>query len=353
MRRLFTVARLPLILSVTKYIPAYLSIQGIFDSERGSPVYPARTSSTCRPVYLSCLKHQTRHHAHALILQIALFYAARTMASVITMADAEPDVGTNDHISPPRFIFLLPPGVWSMCQAGPFRFLDLPPELRNRIYEQAFTGFHGLSPHHLTQVNSQIRAESAQMFRDETNTFQVTLQTPKQMTCFLNWIEDGAVGLTDVSPNFEFTYTDIDVGITIVRFEQVYHYPKLVYEMLRINLPGSSAEDVRLYAWHYFMGLHYQYLLDDFSELVVLHPPPSLFIDAVENGFAWTYYKMQFISEPLFPATSSRAQQFFLHFMRLLTKMSNENWSRKALRDITGFLFMRSMQAGMKVKNKV
>lgn len=113
--------------------------------------------------------------------------ATRTTMSDATMVDAEPDdAGTDDQLSPPPFKFLLSPEIWSLCQAWPFRFLDLPPEIRNRIYEQAFTGSHGLSPHHLTQVSRQIAAESKRMFFAETHTLQVPLQTPKQMTCFLD-----------------------------------------------------------------------------------------------------------------------------------------------------------------------
>jgi hypothetical protein len=277
--------------------------------------------------------------------------------SDVTMLDAEPepDDGTDDHVSPGPFKFLLSPEVWSLCQARPFRFLDLPAELRNRIYEQAFTGSHGLSPHHLTQVNRQIRAECFQMFHTETHTLQVTLQTPEQMTYFLNWVDDGAAGLSNSLPDFEFTYTDIDVGITTVHFAQVYHYPKMLYDMLMARVLGLSAQEATYYVWRFFTGLPYRHFLDDFGELIALHPPTPLFIEAIEKGFAWTYYKMHFVGElgePLFPTTSVRAWEFFLYFIRLLTGMANKDWSPKALRDIAGFLFMRSMQAGPKVNRE-
>ena len=144
-------------------------------------------------------------------------------------ADAEPDDSTNDQLSPPPFKFLLSPGIWSLCQARPFRFLDLPPEIRNRIYEQAFTGSHGLSPHHLTQVSRQIATESKRMFYAETHTLQVPLQTSKQMTRFLDWMSDGAPNSSRRGQVYEFIFTDIDVGITTLRFTPVHHYPARVH----------------------------------------------------------------------------------------------------------------------------
>jgi hypothetical protein len=64
---------------------------------------------------------------------------------------------------------------------------------------------------------------------------------------------------------------------------------------------------------------------------------------------------MEFVGErePSFPATSFYAQQFFLHFVPLLIEMANQDWSEKFLRNIAGFLFMRSMQARTKVRREV
>lgn len=265
------------------------------------------------------------------------------------MLDAELDDCTDDHTSPPPFKFILSPGIWSMCQARPFRFLDLPPELRNRIYEQAFTGAHGLSPHHLTQVNRQIASEAAQMFRTETHTLQIPLHTPKQMTRFLNWMSDGVPGFSHPERQFEFTYTDIDVGTTTIRFTQVCNCPATVFAWVRSSL-GYSERDALLCTWHILLGLHYERLLEDFHKLLMLEEPSSLFIEAIINGSTWEYYMMEFVGErqPWFPPMSYYAQEFFLHFIRMLVLMSNEEWDEKFVRGIAGFLFMRSMQARTK-----
>jgi len=270
--------------------------------------------------------------------------------SDVDMPDAEPADDTNKEDSPPPFRFLLPPGIWSMCQWEPFRFLDLPPELRNRIYEQAFTGSHGLSPHHLTQVNRQIRAESARMFHEQTHTLQIPLQTPKEMTRFLNWVESDAADLLPTKSAYEFTYTDIDLGVTTVRFTQAVRYPKTVLQWIRNYSPETSDEDAISWAWYLLLGMDYRMFAADFGELFYLFPPPSDFIDAIDNDSAWDYYTMDFIGEPgpALQITNFYAQQIFAHFIGLLTAMANEEWSEKMLRNIAGFLYMRSMQAGTK-----
>lgn len=271
------------------------------------------------------------------------------------MVDVEPDDGTDDQLSLPPFKFLLLPGIWSLCQARPFRFLDLPPELRNRVYEQAFTGSHGLSPHHLTQVNRQIAAESKPMFYAETHTLQFPLQTPKQMNCFLDWISDGSLNSPCRGQVYEFTFTNIDVGITTLRFIPVHHYPARVYEMIRMCSPDLSYQDATLWTWILLLGVNYRGLVHDFREVVMSQPPPMLFLEAIENGSMWEFCMMEFLGErePSFPAASFYAQQFFLQFVPLLIEMANKDWSEKFLRKIAGFLFMRSMQAGAKVKREV
>jgi hypothetical protein len=52
------------------------------------------------------------------------------------------------------------------------------------------------------------------------------------------------------------------------------------------------------------------------------------------------------------PATSFYAQQFLLNSVRLLARIANKEWGEKFLRDIARSLFMRSMQAGTKVKRE-
>lgn len=232
-----------------------------------------------------------------------------------------------------------------MCQARPFRFLDLPPEIRNRIYEQAFTGSHELSPHHLTQESRQIATEPKRMFYAETHALQVPLQTPKQMTCFLDWISDGAPNSSRRGQVYEFIFTNIDVGVTTLRFTPVHHYPARVHAMIRRCSPDLSHGDVILWTWYLLLGVDYRGFFQDFGVLFISQPPSILFLEVIENDSVWEYCIMEFVGErePLFPATSFYAQQFFLHFVPLLIEMANQDWSEKFLRNIAGFLFMRKL----------
>lgn len=290
-------------------------------------------------------------NSHDLAHRFSLLSLGATMSHATTN-DSEPVVNTSNHEKPPPLSFLLTPRVWSMCQLRPFRFLDLPPELRNAIYEQAFTGYHGLSPHHLTQVNRHVAAESTQMFRAKTHTLQISLQTPAHMTRFLDWLTNGA-DLTQPDLAYEITFTDIDVGITTVRFTQGLCYPSEGCEIVRALQPELSDDDVILSTWHHVMGVQYLRLMEDFGELFMWDSPPSGFIEAVDNGYAWLCQRMEFAgeSEPSFPATSIHAKRFFLHFIRLMTVLADKELDAKDMRHIANFLFMRIMQAaGKKAK---
>jgi hypothetical protein len=124
--------------------------------------------------------------------------------------------------------------------------------------------------------------------------------------------------------------------------------------MIKSYSPDCSDQEATIWTWYLLLRLDYRAFAVDFGELFILQPPPPLFIEAIKDGSVWDYYTMDFVGEceQVFLITSIHAQQFFVHFIRLLTAMANEDWSEKILRNIAGFLFMRSMQAGTKGKRQ-
>lgn len=73
---------------------------------------------------------------------------------------------------------------------APFPFLKLSPELRNRIYEYAFSPEekHGLAPHALTRANRQIRAESLGIYYEQVDEIEVPFLSLKHEYEFKEWV---------------------------------------------------------------------------------------------------------------------------------------------------------------------
>lgn len=109
---------------------------------------------------------------------------------------------------------------YKTAQPHQFRFLDLPSELRNMVYEHTFAeGSRGLVPHSLTQVNRQIAQETRRWARETVRTLQIPLHTQAQLFAFLKWLAAGNANLSTNAPALELSYTDVDARITTIRFD--------------------------------------------------------------------------------------------------------------------------------------
>jgi hypothetical protein len=94
----------------------------------------------------------------------------------------------------------------------PFRFLDLEPELRNRIYEQTFfaeaqTSSSGLAPHALTRVSQQVRRESLGLYYSSVETLEIPLYDEKNVAHVKEWMAESSLQHYPILPGIAFATT--------------------------------------------------------------------------------------------------------------------------------------------------
>ncbi|KAK7987186.1 hypothetical protein PG996_006213 [Apiospora saccharicola] len=106
-----------------------------------------------------------------------------------------------------------------MADQSPFRFLDLPPELRNEIYYFALgehqtssepygpTTCTALAPPALTRTNRQIRNETLGLYYSQ-NRFSFQLPVPGGQDAFQRWCAAMGPHLQFIGKSISFTYSD-------------------------------------------------------------------------------------------------------------------------------------------------
>ncbi|KAM0723385.1 hypothetical protein Q7P37_000371 [Cladosporium fusiforme] len=227
-------------------------------------------------------------------------------------------------------------------QNVPFRLLDLPRELRDLIYEQCFTGFHGLTPHPITQTNTQIRKETLKMFYKQTHTYEVSLFSAKQVAGFLKAVEAGQL-TRDV--DVEFSYKDPDAGITIIRIEWKDAIPAQIFESTKQKFlefcSSSPLDSYRTIAWALCLGFG----------AIIYETEEPLFTQYINGPHA----------DPDDPRIDIMLEDFPEHkqwrlSVFLFWELAKTSWGRhRGLREyekIANFLFNRTLEADAKATSE-
>jgi hypothetical protein len=175
------------------------------------------------------------------------------------------------------------------------------------------------------------------MYHERAFILRIPLQTPAQMLSFLKWIESDPAEPSTIE-RYAFTYNDIDVGVTSVCFNQGTLPPSTSCELARSHDLGYSEEEIMHLAWRHYLGIRYEYLMEDFGAFM-LYPPSSRFVKAVQQDTMWIYHGMWFVgqNQPHFPAISPHATEFFAFFINLMIAMAGKKWDKECLRTIASF----------------
>lgn len=210
------------------------------------------------------------------------------------------------------FKFVLPPEIANFPPfSPPFRFLDLPPELRNMIAAATFASdTHGLTPPNITQLNRQLRVDYLKMFYDQTDIFQVPVTTSGQVTALLHWLTHGMDCKLRVGKAIEFLYTDYRTGKTKVRLTREEVKPaKLVADLdadpaLKLARRNSYNPQPRIPMTSLQMVFSDCLGLPDMNELWLCLTYRKLFLKmnerfakAVADDETWTTYRLTVTEE--------------------------------------------------------
>ena len=190
-----------------------------------------------------------------------------------------------------------------------FHFLDLPAELRNRIYSECNADHHGLAPPAIMQLNRQTRMEGMFVFYLEVHDFHANLQSAKSTMKFMDWLRCLPINKTPSIRNMSFQLSE---GRTVNLRKEVVSLADLTADLRKTALavkrigthqypPADSSHDdvLRHTAWVQCLGL--QQVLKDptfcitFLRNEKLNTPTAGFDGCFQAGANWTVYHVEFV----------------------------------------------------------
>ena len=190
-----------------------------------------------------------------------------------------------------------------------FRFLDLPAELRNRIYSECNADHRGLAPPAITQLNRLTRIEGMYLFNSQVRDFHANLQSAKSTMKFMDWLRCLPINKTPSIRNMSFQLSDsrtvnlrkevLNLADLKANFEKsevsvksigTHHYP---------TVDSSHHDLLRHAAWVQCLGLH-QVLKDPtfcitFLRNEKLNHPTASFNRCFQADANWTVYHIEFV----------------------------------------------------------
>lgn len=176
-------------------------------------------------------------------------------------------------------------------------FLDLPPELRNQVYEYALDDVYicHLAPRALARVSRSLRQETLALYCERVNTIQVELFSPKQERHFKDWVRY-SMDYYPVLPHLDFYYYEHgsegtgDPGSFVrLRCDRETRWPVRDMAFLMDHVPSPNASlalknaledrDVTSFLYNSYVNL----LPGDKS----MFPPTKDFVGAIKQRSSW------------------------------------------------------------------
>ncbi|KAL1586492.1 hypothetical protein WHR41_05163 [Cladosporium halotolerans] len=255
--------------------------------------------------------------------------------------NSEPESQPRANIS-----FTLATDLWVECLGQPFRFLDLPPEVRNIFYELYFTGKHNISPPAITRACKLLRHETLFMHKAAVHTYQIPVCTPPQMNAFLKWVEAGDYSISCSSEKaFEFSFVEPGFGPLTVRFERKIIEPAAIFDSVNElchALPAVTAICTsEEYAWMVSVGLLRSLGVVPAGFLQRFRPGRRI-RDAVANRASCVVHDVSIVGDV--PAFSEHYVLVYNPF-DIARQSTGREWAERSLRVLGWFFFWRSIRA--------
>jgi hypothetical protein len=181
-------------------------------------------------------------------------------------------------------------------------FLELAPELRNRIYDYTFTALEKTTPypHALTRTNKQIRNECRAMYYASIECIEITLRTFAQYNCTKRWLAEEDWSMFPVLPHITlFTYNvdrhrDVTISCRRERITPAHEFP---LQLARYEGGYMMECQRRLKATitTYMKSLG---IKPNFSNRFALEVDvPKTFTQVIRDGDAWNIRRLEYCTE--------------------------------------------------------
>ena len=181
-------------------------------------------------------------------------------------------------------------------------FLRLAPELRNRIYQYAFTAAERSTPipHALTQTSKQIRDECQAMYYASIKCLRIRVSTLAQIERTKRWLAEEDWSWYPILPNLEFLFYFPSVRSTVkVALNRKETIPS---EELPLELFMVSQRDTYGLRWATFMAYINCLGLD--PRVVAIEwphwPVDEKFTKALKEGATWSTRQLEYMGPTSF-----------------------------------------------------